>query len=154
MAAAILIVACGSTEGTINYTVNFPSVAAAVETDSVQLYVFDMAGQDPKSFCEQLVLQVKSNQDLPTKGRLVTGPAITPCNLAAGAQPISMTYGDRALLAVGTQGGMTTVAGCTVETVGQGTLPVSISLGVVNTAVAVKPSGCSKLSDFCAGRCM
>jgi hypothetical protein len=150
-AAAMVLVACGSDKGPTNYTINFPSVAAAVETDSVQLFVFDASGQDPKSICEQLVLKVKSSQDLGT--RLVTGPAVTPCDLAAGAKPVTIPFGDRALLAVGTKGGATLLAGCTFETVGDGTLPVSISLGIVNTSVEVKSSTCSKLSDFCAGHC-
>jgi hypothetical protein len=149
---ALLVAAgCSSSSGAVNYTINFPSVAAAVQTDSVQLFVFDGSGQDPKSFCEQLVLKVKSSQDLGT--RLVTGPAVSPCDLAAGAKPVSISFGDRALLAVGTKGGATLLAGCTFETVGDGTLPVSISLGIVNTSVQVNASMCSKLSDFCAGSC-
>jgi hypothetical protein len=148
-AVTLLLAACSSDHGTVNYTINFPSVAAAVQTDSVQLFVFDAKGQDPKAICEQLVLKVKSNQDLGT--RLVTGPAVSPCELASGAKPVSIPFGDRALLAVGTKGGATLLAGCTFETVGDGSLPVSISLGVVNTAVEVKPSTCAKLSDFCNG---
>ena len=133
------------------YTVNFPSVAAAVATDSVQLMVFDAKGQDPNSVCADLMLKVKSNQDLgPT---VLTGPAVAPCDLAAGAKAVTIPYGEKAIVALGTSGGVTLLAGCVEETVGAGNLPVSVSLGIVNTKASVKSTTCTKLSDFCSQKC-
>jgi hypothetical protein len=150
-ALAIVALACGTDPSSGNYTINFPSVAAAVATDAVQLNVFDTKGQDPRSFCSSLLLKVKSNQDLGT--RLVTGPAVGPCDLAAGAKPVTISYGDRAILAVGTRGGKTLLAGCTEETVGSGSLPASIDLGIVDTGFAVPSTTCTRLSDFCSNLC-
>jgi len=56
-------------------------------------------------------------------------------------------------LAIGTAGGVTLLAGCAEETVGNGNLPVSISLGIVNTTGSVKATTCTKLSDFCSQKC-
>ncbi len=148
-----LVVAC-SAEGTPSngtYTVNFPSVAAAVATDTVQVVVIDAKGQDPNSLCAELILKVKSNQDLGPK--VVTGPALGPCDLAAGAKALTIPYGDKAIVALGQSGGVTLLAGCVEETVGAGNLPVSISLGIVNTSASVKSTTCTRLSDFCSQKC-
>jgi hypothetical protein len=147
------IAACSAdaSPSTGSYTVNFPSVAAAVATDGVQVFVFDAKGTDSSSLCAELLLKVKSNQDLGVKQ--VTGPTQTPCDLAAGSSPITIPYGNKALLAVGTSGGVTLLAGCTQETVGAGSLPVSISLGIVNTTASVGTTTCTRLSDFCSQKC-
>lgn len=152
-AFGIGVVACSAEASPSNgtYTVNFPSVAAAVAVDSLQVFVFDAKGQDPNAVCSELILKVKSNQDLGVKQ--VTGPVLGPCDLAAGAKPITIPYGEKAIMAIGQAGGVTLLAGCVEETVGSGNLPVSISLGIVNTSASVKATTCTKLSDFCSGKC-
>ncbi len=150
---AALVVACSAeaTPSSGTYTVNFPSVAAAVATDTVQLFVFDAKGQDPNSVCSELMLKVKSKQDLGPS--ILTGPAITPCDLAAGAKSITIPYGEKAIVALGQSGNVTLLAGCVEETVGAGNLPIAISVGIVNTKASVKSTTCTKLSDFCTQQC-
>ncbi len=150
---AALVVACSAeaTPSTGSYTVNFPSVAAAVATDTVQLFVFDAKGQDPNSVCSELMLKVKSKQDLGPS--ILTGPAVAPCDLAAGAKAITIPYGEKAIVALGQSGGVTLLAGCVQETVGTGNLPISVSLGIVSTKTSVKATTCTKLSDFCSQAC-
>ena len=153
--AALLVVGVGcsadATPSSGSYTVNFPSVASAVATETVQVFVFDAKGQDPKALCAELMLKVKSNQDLGPK--LVSGPTEGPCDLAAGAKPITIPYGDKAIVGIGTAKGVTLLAGCVEETVGSGNLPIAITLGVVSTKDSFPATTCTRLSDFCTQKC-
>jgi hypothetical protein len=160
MTRALLVlfaVACSSTKpsgpspGT--YTITFPSTAAAIATDSVEVLIFE-AGADASAFgnmCGNLVQMRKSNQQLPAP--LLQPPAASPCDLLAGTGTVTLTYGERAVLAVAMRGGKDFLIGCQVENVNQNSELSPIDLALIDPKATVPPTTCTKLSLFCQHGC-
>jgi len=61
--------------------------------------------------------------------------------------------GDKAVLAIAQRGGEDFMIGCTTQTVGDGDLPLPISMTLVNLSTPVPPTTCVSVGDFCAERC-
>lgn len=154
--AALLVAACGGGEGdpsTGTYTVQFPSTAAAVATDSVQLFVFDVDANNPSArttICQDLLQSRKRHDPM---SAVVENPPVSTCELLRGAKPIAVPYGEHAVLAVGARHGADFLMGCTVQTFGDGNAPVAIPLALADITVAVPATACNSVSDFCARAC-
>lgn len=154
--AALLVAACSSGEAdpsTGTYTVQFPSTAAAVATDSVQLFVFDVDASNPNArttICQDLLQSRKRHDPM---SALVENPPVTTCDLLQGAKPIAVPYGEHAVLAVGARHGADFLMGCTVQTFGDGNAPIAIPLALADITVAVPATSCNSVSDFCARSC-
>src|SRR5690349_12136315 len=81
--AAIGVVACASAEektsppSEARYSISFPSTAAAVATESVQLLVFD--GTAPDLDCPAIEAKRRTGQALPA--HLADTGLVTPCDM-------------------------------------------------------------------------
>lgn len=154
LAVVLGVAACSSeksppTEGL--YTITFPSTAAAVSTDFVQVYVFDIPDGGVTTLCPSLIERRRSKQPLPP--RIVEIPPTTPCDLAAGRQQLTIPYGVRAILAVGQRGGEDYLIGCALESVGDGDAPVEVVLTTFSSSVSIPPTNCRELSQKCQRKC-
>ncbi|MFO0740859.1 MAG: hypothetical protein U0270_33490 [Labilithrix sp.] len=160
LAFAAVVAACSSStepsKGT--YTIAFPSTAAAVATDFVQILVFDVNG-DRATLCQDLVTtRLNTPEDLVPS----VNPPAEPtniCELRAGVKPIDVPYGEHALLAIGQRkqgdsgGTKDFLIGCAIMTVGEGDAPVSIPVRLVNVNQPVPPTKCGSVQEFCEKTC-
>jgi hypothetical protein len=149
---ALAIVACSSSgsDGGGTYTLAFPSTAAAVAADGVQVLVFD-ASDAGATFCTDLVVARRSSQALPKA--LVESKVVTPCDMVAGLGQVTIPFGLRAVLAVAQKGGQDYLIGCALQQVGSGDAQVPVQLALASTTVTVPATTCASLSDHCGGRC-
>ena len=148
-----VLLACSSTADPAKASVNlaFPSTAAAVSTDNVTVMVFDLPTDGTANqFCTKLVQQAKSDQQLPP--RTVESAPANVCDFQNGIADVTVDFGDKAILAVARRGGKPYLVGCALENIGDGDAPVTISLGLVNTATVVPPTDCQLVSDFCVAK--
>ena len=151
---ALLIAACtapakGPSTGT--YSVAFPSTAAAVATDTVQLLVFDVpGGVDRQDFCLNLVEgRKRKDQQSP----VLQNAPVNICEMLIGRKPITMPYGEKAVLAVAQRKAADFLSGCVIQTFGEGDAPLDIDLALVDVSNAVPDTTCATVGDFCGGKC-
>jgi hypothetical protein len=134
------------------YTIQFPSTAAAVATDTVQLLVFDVpAGpQERASFCNSLI-QGRKRKD-PQKPTQQNAP-VNICEMQQGRKPVTLPYGEKAVLAVAQRNAVDFMIGCAIQTFGAGDAPLPIVLGLIDVANQVPDTSCLSVGDFCALKC-
>lgn len=153
--AAVVATACsagedGPSAGT--YTIQFPSTAAAVATDTVQLLVFDL----PKSpgeragFCQTLI-QARKRKD-PQKPATQNAP-VNICEMLQGRKPITIEYGEKAVLAVAQRRAVDFMIGCTIQTFGDGNAALPIDLSLIDVGNPVPETTCTSVTDFCTMKC-
>lgn len=137
----------GPSPGT--YTVKFPSTAAAVATDTVQLFVFEVpqAPAERAGFCQTLI-QGRKRKD-PQKA-LTSNQPVNICELLQGRKPITIEYGEHAILALAQRRGVDFMIGCTLQTLGEGDAPTPIDLGLIDVGNPVPDTNCNSVGDFCA----
>jgi hypothetical protein len=136
------------TQGT--YTVQFPSTAAAVATDFVQIFVFDVAPKDRPFICQNLVASRKRKDPLKP---IVTGPQLNVCEMLKGAKPITVPYGEHAVLAVALRNQDDFMTGCVLQTFGDGQPLLSIPVALVGVDVGVPATTCASVGDRCNTTC-
>jgi hypothetical protein len=164
LAASGVVVACSAPtdppqEGTI--IVTFPSVSAALATDTLQLEVFDAP---EASTCLELVEKRKTGQDLPKP--LVERLPIPTCTFVDNkAAPLDVGYGRRAFLVVGVGCGRAAgpgssarlpqpcLIGCALQGVGNAKITVDVPLTLFSNTVDVPATTCTQLSVKCRGGC-
>jgi hypothetical protein len=154
LAVALLACGCGTEKGPPSqgsFTLAFPSTAAAVTTDSVQILVFEVPDGGVAGICPSLLERRRSKQQLPP--RLFELPPTSPCDLLGGKARLDLAYGVRAILAVGLRAGEDYLIGCAVEPVGDGDAPVPITLTTFSSTVTVAPTECQQLSQKCQRQC-
>jgi hypothetical protein len=152
------LVACTAGEasptgGTV--TIQFPSTQAAVATDYVQLYVFDVTPEDRGSICLDKVTARKREEPLNPS---FTPPAWNICELLGGRNPATIPYGEKAILAVAQRKDKNNelqdfMIGCAVETVGDGDAPIPIHLALLDVRTPVPDTNCATVGDYCGLRC-
>jgi hypothetical protein len=155
-----VLVACSSAEpapsrGT--YTVQFPSTAAAVATDFVQVLVFDVPDPNARAgLCEELI-----TARLTAPGSLepsVSPPPTNICAMRAAQRPITIPYGERALLAIAQRRDANEqpqdfMIGCAIMRIGDGDAPLPIPVRLVSVNVPVPPTACASVGEFCERSC-
>lgn len=154
-AAALVLVGCSAGEeppsaGT--YTIQFPSTAAAVATYTVQLLLFDLPA-DPgarPAFCQSLI-DARKRRDLP-KPTFQNQP-VNICEMSLGRRPVTVPYGEQAVLAIAQRRESDFMIGCAIQTFGQGDAPVPIAMALVDPANPVPDTKCASVSDFCTVKC-
>lgn len=158
--AAALVAGCSSgdesTGGT--YTLSFPSTAAAVATDFVQVLVFDAPGGEARTtFCQTLIQKRKAKEQLRP---VATGAEMPICEalIQPNRRPVVVPYGDKAVLAVArrqTSPGRLEdfLIGCNLQTFGDGSAPLPVSLSLVDIGSSVPRTDCAALSDWCSQKC-
>jgi hypothetical protein len=152
-AAAALAVACGSggtqpsgpASGTL--TVNFQTLSAAVETDTLLAFVFDAA--DAADLCHELEAARRTQQAWPV-APLATSPPFSPCGDVPSLPAV--TFGDRAIVVVGQAAGKDVLIGCQREAVSQDDTQTPITLIPIDL-MPPKASTCTSLAQFCARQC-
>ncbi len=152
---AAIVVACSAGEeapsgGT--YSVQFPSTAAAVATDTVQLLFFDLPKTQPErtAFCLNLT-QARKRKD-PQKPAFQNAP-VNICEMLQGRKPVTIPYGEKAVLAVAQRRGGDFMLGCSIQTFGRGDAPLPIALALVDVGNFVPDTTCSSVGDFCTLKC-
>ena len=133
--------------GTINVT--FPSVHAAIASDTLELHVFDASSPDT---CIDLVQKRRTGQVLP-KGLIDRTPVPTCDFLAGKSTPLDIAYGRRAFLVVAQRQAQDLLIGCTIQGVGDAPILVDVALITKDAMTSVPASSCVKLSDYCSGAC-
>ena len=160
LASASLVVACSSTKTVYvdggaaasgAYTIKFPSTAAAVATDTVQVFVFQDTGDGGAGTCFSLVQKRQSHQALPTA--LITSDPITPCEMAAGTGAVTIPFGKVAVLAVAVRKGSDFLLGCEQTELSQANPSIEVDLSLASTSVSVPTTVCTSLSSHCTGGC-
>ena len=151
---AALAVACTAGEeapspGT--YTIEFPSTAAAVATDTVQLLVFEAPPEAERDgFCATLIRARKRRDQLRP---LSSNQPVNICEMLFGRKPVTIGYGDKAILAIAQRKGEDFMIGCNMQKVGDGDLPLPISMALFDVGSPVPDTQCVSVGEFCAGRC-
>ena len=151
-----VVAACTAGEAspsTSTYTVKFPSTAAAVATDRVQLFVFDFRPEDRSSICLDLIQSRKRREPL---SPAVTGPDVNICELLKSVKPITVPYGEKAVLAVAVRKGVDYMLGCTLHTFGDeetDATRLTIPLALIDLGQSVPDTPCTSVSDFCNNVC-
>ncbi len=153
--AFVAVTACASNNdpsgGT--FTVEFPSTAAAIATDYVQVLVFDVKSPTQRAgLCQELITaRLTSPASL--------APSIPPvvqniCEILNGKKPLTSPYGEHAVVAIAqrTDGNnqiQDFMIGCAIMTIGDGDAPLPIPLKLVSVRVGVPATTCSSVSERC-----
>jgi hypothetical protein len=149
---AITVVACSDDVPLPNsYEIVFPSTDVAVATETVEVQVFDVKGQET-SFCVEALVKRRNNQDIGAP-LARTAPRST-CDLLKSSEPLDVSFGTRAFVAIGRRGGQDFVLGCSVENVGPESVPARINMTYANVSVQAAPTTtCRDVSQRCSGGC-
>lgn len=159
VAALVALVACTAGEaspsaGTV--TIQFPSTQAAVGTDFVQLYVFDVnSPAERASICLDKIAARKRQEPLDES---LLPRAWNICELLAGRPPVTVPYGEKAILAVAQRKDRNSqlqdfMVGCAVQTIGDGDAPIPVHLALIDVRTPVPDTNCATVADWCGGRC-
>lgn len=159
--AVVSLAACTAGEAepsTGTYTVQFPSTAAAVATDFVQVMVFEVKKpEDRASICQDVI-----TARLTTPGSLEPSippaPAANICEMRAGKKPVTIPYGEHAVLAIAQKKDRQDqlkdfLIGCAIMSVGDGDAPVPIPLRLVSVSAPVPATTCGSVGEFCDTGC-
>ena len=140
------------------YSVQFPSTAAAVATDFVQVLVFEVKGpEDRPKLCEDLIAARVTDPSSLTPS-VPPAPAANICEMRAGRKPISVPYGEHALLVIAQRKDKQDqvkdfMIGCAIMTVGQGDAPLPIAVRLVSVNQPVPPTNCGSVGEYCDFKC-
>jgi hypothetical protein len=139
------------------YTVAFPSTAAAVATDFVQILVFDVKSPaDRVGLCEQLITaRLTGDAVVPA---VPPAPAANICEMRAGRKPVPVPYGEHALVAIAQKKDKQDqlkdfLIGCAIMTVGDGDAPLPIPVRLVSVNQPVPATTCGSVGEYCDGKC-
>ncbi len=135
-----------------SYTIEFPSLSVAVDSDSVLVYVFP-AG-DATTQCLDLIITQKGGGTLPTP--LFPVQPVPICSLDSadgGADGLSLGFGSYAVLVVAQKGGADVAIGCAQQTITAASPNITVSVDNDIPNVVVPPTSCTSLSAFCGGSC-
>ncbi|MBX3206632.1 MAG: hypothetical protein KF764_16280 [Labilithrix sp.] len=156
-----LSAACSAGEAdpsTGTYTVQFPSTAAAVATDFVQVLVFDVKSPAERaSLCQELIT-TRLTTPASLAPTLPPAPAANICEMRAGRKPVTVPYGEHALLAVAQKKDRQDqlrdfMIGCAIMTLGDGDAPLTIPVRLVSVNAPVPATTCGSVGEYCDGLC-
>jgi hypothetical protein len=154
---AVAVVSCSqgvrqnqAATATGQYEILFPSTLTALDTDTVEVFVFD--ADAPGADCLSLVATRQAKAGLPEEPALLqdTGP-IGVCALES--TPLTVSFGHRSLLAVGQRAGTDLLTGCVEGDVALDSSILSIYLAQANIDLALPDASCTSLAQRCDGGC-
>jgi hypothetical protein len=132
-----------------DYQLDFPSTAAAVATEVVQVDVYPAKSQRA---CQDLFEKRQSGQALP-RPAYSSGP-VAICDALTGSHGrIELDFGLAAFLAVGTRGGKDFLIGCEVQFVDQDSPATTVHMTLADVGTLVPATMCTRLSQFCSKQC-
>jgi len=159
--AAVGIAACSAGEASPTagaYTVQFPSTAAAVATDFVQVLVFDVkTPAERDTLCQDLIsARIRGERQTPSVDP--PAPAANICEMLAGRKPVPIPYGEKALLVVAQRkdksGALQDfMIGCAIMTIGDGDAPLPVPLRIISLTQPVPDTQCGSVGEYCADKC-
>jgi hypothetical protein len=160
-AAAVALGACTAGEADPSkgtYTVQFPSTAAAVATDFVQILVFDVKSPEERAAICQNVITARLTTPGSLEPSVPPAPAANICEMRAGKKPVEIPYGEHAILAIAQKKDRQDqlkdfLIGCAIMTVGDGDAPVPIPLRLVSVSAPVPATTCGSVGEFCDTGC-
>jgi hypothetical protein len=161
---AALVAACSGGEAepsTGSYTVQFPSTAAAVATDFVQILVFDVKSPEERpTLCGDLIAARLTDPTTLVPSVNPPAPAANICEMRAGKKPITIPYGEHALLAIAQRRDPQNpeqlqdfMIGCAIMTFGKGDAPLPIPVKLVTVNQRVPATTCASVGEYCDGLC-
>jgi hypothetical protein len=143
--------ACGSgTPVGGSFTVNFPTLADAVATDTVQVFVYPYSAN---MSCQSLFEARATSQSSPSSFTAQTA-TVTPCALNGGSGSLALPFGEYSFLAVAERKGTDFLIGCAAQTISDTNSVVNISLTLETNTESVPTTSCTTLSAFCSKKCM
>lgn len=152
--ATVALMAGCSSEGPPSHgslSVAFPSTAAAVATDSVQFFVFDVpADANRSTYCGTLIQSRKRKDVLAPQSQTA---AIGICDLVEQPPRFTVPYGEHAVLAVGVRKGEDFLIGCVIQTYGDGDPLLSVPLALVDVSVGLPQKTCPSVESYCTSAC-
>lgn len=157
LAPVLVVTACTAGEGPpspASYIIKFPSTAAAVATDQVQLLIFDFPPEQREVVCPNLVQARKKREP---QSPSVTGPVVNICEMLRGMKPIVVPYGEKAVLAVAIRKGGDYMLGCMLHTFGDEddeATKLSLPVALVDVGQPVPETNCTSVGDFCSNACI
>ncbi len=150
-----LLLACSASEeapSTGTYTLQFPSTAAAVATDTVQLLFFDVLPTPAERTAQCAnIIQARKRKD-PQKPAF-QNTSVNICELALGKKPVTIPYGEHVVFAIAVRTNEDFMVGCNIQTFGQGNAPLPIAMSLVDVSNPVPDTTCGSVSDFCGKKC-
>ena len=157
LAAASVVAACSASTNTVtvdggsvqgSYSIQFPSTAAAVATETVEVRVFGAAAGG----CFTLVQKQQSHQQLPDA--IVKAGPVSPCDMqTSGAGALTLPFGKVSVLAVATRKNADFLIGCGDGDVSASNAVVTVPLSLAGTSVSVPTTTCAELTAHCSGGC-
>ena len=150
-----ILLACSASEeapspGT--YTLQFPSTAAAVATDTVQLLFFDvLPTQAERSVQCATIIQARKRKD-PQKPAF-QNTSVNICELSQGKKPVTIPYGEHVVFAIAVRSNTDFMVGCNIQTFGKGDAPLPIAMSLVDVGNPVPDTTCGSVTDFCQSKC-
>jgi hypothetical protein len=148
--AGVALAGCGSGPPVGgSFTVDFPTLADAVGSDTVQIFVYPY----PANTCEAVVEDFRTNSAPPMNFTSETQP-VSPCSLGGAGNALSVPFGEYAFLAVTVNGGKSFLVGCAAQTLSDTNSVVDIPLTLASETVSVPMTSCTTFSAFCAKSCM
>jgi len=143
-----------SPPSTYTFGINFLSIGAAVQVDTLEVSLFDLNATHTD--CQTLFFARVSGAQLPPTAIPVEN--VSTCDVAVSqAGGLTVPYGTYAVLVVAKQGTVPLYAGCAAEAATSGDDPANppiVELTRFNASVPVPPATtCTTIADHCAGRC-
>lgn len=137
-------------EGTIG--VSFPSTAAAVATDYLQFFVFDGPSSEAEraTLCQGLIQARRKGDALSPTAQ---SEPISICDAVEGRVPVTIPYGERAVLVIGTRQQKDFLIGCALQTFGAGDAALPIALSLIDPSTSLPSKTCPTVADACSGAC-
>ena len=161
VAAGLVVAACTAGEAsptTGSYFVQFPSTAAAVATDFVQVLVFDVKTPAERgAICQDLISgRVRGDKQTPSVDP--PAPPANICEMRAGRKPVPIPHGEKALLVVAQRKDKNGTVqdfliGCAVMTIGDGDAPLPVFLTLINVSQPVPDTLCGSVGEYCDDKC-
>jgi hypothetical protein len=159
IAALGLVAACtqpvtheASPPSSAQYEVRFPSTAAAVATDTLEVLVFDAAATGGD--CLSLATARESGVDLPQSPVLLLDTGAVPiCSITPGQAAFELPYGAVSFFAVAQRQGQDLFLGCTQTDLVPDAGPVDIWLAEAKIGTTLPATACMSLTNWCGGGC-
>jgi hypothetical protein len=133
-----------------SFTVDFPTVADAVATGTVEVFVYPYSASNG---CQTLVEARRTTSMSPMGFTTETQPT-SPCTLSQGSGSLSLPFGQYSFLAVAQSNGTDLLLGCAAQTISDTNSEVTIPLTLASETASVGTTSCMTLASFCSKQCM
>jgi hypothetical protein len=150
--SAPLLTQCAPDPTPASYRIDFKTVEAAIATDFVEVLVYNATGIENK-ICTDIVSSKREGKEL-TPPQFRSTKSHTPCELWANVtQPMDVSFGSKAFVAIAKRQGTELLIGCKTAAVGPGKAVAVIPMDMFVEGDPLPETKCTRLSDYCGGAC-